>query len=90
VSAPASLGGEHFVETLNIRSLLTMPQWNALGEPDAAESARTSALYIASMTEELGQLAKRHGLDALGYILDMARLEAEQIAKTSSPIKSCA
>jgi hypothetical protein len=33
------------------------------------------------MTQELGQLAKANGLDALGYLLDMARLEADEISK---------
>jgi hypothetical protein len=40
-----------------------------------------AALYIASLLEELAQLAKSHDLDALAYILDMARLEADQISK---------
>jgi len=46
----------------------------AAGTPDAA-------LYIASLAEELARLAKRHDLGALAYILDMARLEADQISK---------
>jgi hypothetical protein len=33
------------------------------------------------MTQELGQLAKANGLDALGYLLDMARLEADEVSK---------
>jgi hypothetical protein len=31
--------------------------------------------------EELSRLAKSHDLDALAHLLDMARLEAEQISK---------
>jgi hypothetical protein len=55
-------------------------------EPDVArepheETPGTVALYVASITEELAQMAKRQGLDSLGYILDMARLEAAQISK---------
>jgi hypothetical protein len=42
-------------------------------EADAAE-------LIATMTAELAQLARRHGLHALGYVLDMARLEADNTA----------
>jgi len=45
------------------------------------ETPGTVALYVASITEELAQMAKRQGLDSLGYILDMARLEADQISK---------
>ncbi len=43
--------------------------------------APSAAHYIASLVEELAQLAKSHDLDALAYILDMARLEADQVAK---------
>jgi len=44
------------------------------GVPDAAH-------YIASLTQELAELAKSHELETLAYILDMARLEADQICK---------
>jgi hypothetical protein len=40
-----------------------------------------AALYIASLAEELSRLAKSHEFDALAYILDMARLEADQVSK---------
>jgi hypothetical protein len=42
-----------------------------------------AAAYIASFADELSQLAKRNGLEALSYILDMARLEATQVSKNS-------
>jgi hypothetical protein len=48
---------------------------------NGAETPDSAAHYIASMTEELAQLARRNGLDTLGYILEMARLEADQNAK---------
>jgi hypothetical protein len=35
------------------------------------------------MAQELGQLARANGLDALGYLLDMARLEADEVSKVS-------
>ena len=41
---------------------------------DPAEAAR----YIASFTGELSSLAKQSGLELLGYLLDMARLEADK------------
>ena len=47
------------------------------GTPEAA------ALYIASMTDELARLAKHHGLDPLAFILEMARLEADEITRAS-------
>jgi hypothetical protein len=40
-----------------------------------------AANYVATLSAELAQVARRHGLDALGYILDMARLEAENTAR---------
>ena len=33
------------------------------------------------MATELAQLARRHGLEALGYLLDMARLEADNLTR---------
>jgi hypothetical protein len=36
-----------------------------------------AANYVAELSTELANLARQHGLDALAYILDMARLEAE-------------
>jgi hypothetical protein len=39
------------------------------------------AAYIAAMAAELATLAKSQRLDALGRILDMARMEADQIAR---------
>jgi len=40
-----------------------------------------AARYIASLSQELAELAKSYQLEALAYILDMARLEADQISK---------
>jgi hypothetical protein len=48
---------------------------NGEDTPDAA------ATYIASLVDELAQLAKRNGLETLSYILDMARLEADQVSQ---------
>jgi len=54
------------------------------GQPDQAQSPRSAALYIGSMSAELGRLARRHQLEPLAYILEMARLEADQITKGSA------
>ena len=40
-----------------------------------------AANYVAELSTELAKLARQHGLDALGYILDMARLEAEDATR---------
>lgn len=48
--------------------------------PNGPEIPATAG-YIASMADELARLAKSHDLVALAYILDMARMEADQVAK---------
>jgi hypothetical protein len=40
-----------------------------------------AAAYVAGLTGELAGLVRRHRLDTLAYLLDMVRLEAEQVAK---------
>jgi len=45
------------------------------------EGPSAAALYIASLTEELAQLAKGYNLETLAHILNMARLEADEIIK---------
>ncbi len=49
-----------------------------------AGSPTEAAAYVAEMTADLALIARRHGLDALGYILDMARLEAENVSRFSN------
>jgi hypothetical protein len=41
----------------------------------------TAADYVAELSAELANLARQHGLAALAYILDMARLEAENATR---------
>jgi hypothetical protein len=48
----------------------------------------SAAHYIASLAQELAELAKSHELETLAYILDMARLEADQICKRGQEVKS--
>ena len=40
------------------------------------------ANYLATMTAELSMLARHYGFDVLGYLLEMARLEAEKSAQS--------
>jgi len=47
-----------------------------------AASPETAALYIAAMVDELAQLAKDNGLDPLAFILEMARMEADEVIKS--------
>ena len=43
-------------------------------------NAADFADYAAAMADELAGLARRHGLQTLASLLEMARLEAEQSA----------
>jgi hypothetical protein len=47
-------------------------------EPADRDAAAT---YIATLTGELARLARKFGYDALAYILDMARMEAENVGR---------
>jgi hypothetical protein len=40
-----------------------------------------AANYVATLAADLAVIARRHGMDTLGYLLDMARLEAENEAR---------
>ena len=48
------------------------------GRPPAGD-ARAVASYVATLTSELTELARRANLGALAYFLDMARHEAQSI-----------
>jgi hypothetical protein len=47
-------------------------------DAEGGETPHSAAKYIASLTDELAKLAKRNGLDTLSYLLEMARLAADQ------------
>lgn len=49
-----------------------------------------AAAYIAELSADLSKMARNHGHDALGYILDMARLEAQNITGAASEKASLA
>lgn len=48
-------------------------------------SSKETARYIADMTVGISALARKAGLEVLAYILDMARLEAEETAQKADP-----
>ena len=51
-----------------------MPEQAAPGD----QPTRTAvASYVATLTADLSVMARRSGLDTLGYLLEMVRLEAE-------------
>jgi len=39
------------------------------------------ASYVATLSADLAALARRSGLDTIGYLLEMVRLEAENAAR---------
>jgi hypothetical protein len=41
------------------------------------------ANYVAAMSADLAMMARRSGLDTLGYLLEMVRLEAEGVTRHS-------
>jgi hypothetical protein len=55
----------------------------ATGIPQSERAA--AAAYIADFAVTLAALARGHGFDALGYLLDLARLEAQGLAHKSEP-----
>jgi hypothetical protein len=44
---------------------------------DGITNREAAAAYVAELAGNLATIARQHGLDALGFILEMARLEAE-------------
>ncbi len=46
-----------------------------------SDERESAAAYVAELSGDLSALARRHGLDALSYLLDMARLEAETVSR---------
>ena len=51
-----------------------MADQTAPGEP---ADRNLVASYVATMSADLASMARRSGLDTLGYLLEMVRLEAE-------------
>lgn len=48
-----------------------------LSAPSNPGDRTAVANYVAALSADLAEMARRHGLQTLGYLLDMARLEAE-------------
>lgn len=42
------------------------------------------AAYIAAITLEMGRLARKHNLGELGYLLDLARMEAVERSRLNA------
>jgi hypothetical protein len=55
----------------------------AMAEPMESSETGTSAvaIYVATMSADLAAMARRTGLETLSYLLEMVRLEAENVAR---------
>ena len=62
---------------------LENPKEEALSSKDVQDAGdrAEAAAYVAELAGNLALIARRHGLDALGYILDMAQMEAENATR---------
>ena len=54
--------------------------------PFPAEERVAAAAYIADLAGSLAQIARRHRLNTLGYLLDMAKLEAESAKRANGSV----
>ena len=43
------------------------------------------ASYVATLSTDLATMARRTGLNTLGYLLEMVRLEAESVNRHNGP-----
>ena len=50
-------------------------------KPEDLEGRSAVASYVASLSADLASLARRNGLDTVGYLLEMVRLEAESVSR---------
>ena len=46
-----------------------------------ASGRSAAAAYLAAITADLASIARSHRLDVLGYLLDMATVEAENVSR---------
>ena len=53
-----------------------------MAEPSQEQNGQTAvASYVASISNDLAAMSRRNGLDTLGYLLEMVRLEAESLTR---------
>jgi hypothetical protein len=56
-----------------------------LPDDETSRDAQLAAAeYIAVLVMELALIARSNGLDTLGYLLDVVRLEAEHVARSTN------
>jgi hypothetical protein len=57
-------------------------------ERDDRIAAREMASYVAAMCGELGVVSRRQGFDTLAYILELAKLEADNLRRANAAPKA--
>ena len=55
-------------------------------QPESIEAGGAIAVasYVATLSADLAAMSRRTGLDTLGYLLEMVRLEAESATRQSN------
>ena len=53
-------------------------------QPEEPGNRTAVASYVATMSADLATMARRTGLETLGYLLEMARLEAESSSRNGA------
>jgi hypothetical protein len=55
-------------------------------QPTSGELASRTAVasYVASMSADLAAMSRKTGLETLGYLLEMVRLEAESTSRRTN------
>lgn len=61
---------------------MVLPDTKNMPETAGDHGGQTEvASYVATLSNDLALLARRNGLDTLGYLLEMVRLEAESLTR---------
>jgi hypothetical protein len=74
------LSSSNFKTTIRLRPVY----FAGMAELPAKTENRTRiqvADYVATMSSDLASMSRRNGLDTLGYLLEMVRLEAENVTR---------
>lgn len=60
-----------------------MPEPVRINENITENGRSAVASYVASLSADLAGMARKTGLETLGYLLEMVRLEAESVTRNN-------